>query len=107
MVDVGAAGSPAGASCHIRDWPAQPFATAWRLGCEGTMAVLLRDSEGNPLHLGDTTPGVTRRQKRALLARDKGCRFPGCGRRRYLHAHHIIHWVDGGPTCITNLLLLC
>ena len=94
-------------ACHLTHGPALAFETACRLGCEGTMAVLIRDSTGNPLHLGDTTPTVTRRQKRALMARDKECRFPGCGARRYLHAHHIIHWIKGGKTCISNLMLLC
>ena len=51
--------------------------------------------------------GLNRAQKRALLARDKGCRFPGCTNRRYLHAHHIIHWINGGATCVSNLVLLC
>ena len=99
-------GSSPGA-CHLDGGPALAAATACRLGCEGTMAVFVDDGKGNPLHLGDTTPAVTRRQKRALLTRDHGCRFPGCGARRYLHAHHIVHWARGGPTCITNLLLLC
>jgi hypothetical protein len=97
----------AGGECHLEHGPSIAFETACRLGCEGTMAVLVRDSRGNPLHLGDTTPVVNRRQKRALLARDKGCRFPGCDARRYLHAHHIVHWVKGGKTCIPNLALLC
>jgi hypothetical protein len=81
--------------------------TVCELGCDATIAVLVEDGEGNPLHLGDTTPTVSRRQKRALLARDKGCRFPGCGGRRYLHAHHIVHWIHGGPTCVSNVALLC
>jgi 5-methylcytosine-specific restriction endonuclease McrA len=35
------------------------------------------------------------------------CRFPGCDHRRFLHAHHIVHWSDGGATQIDNLVLLC
>ncbi|HEX4016678.1 MAG TPA: DUF222 domain-containing protein [Frankiaceae bacterium] len=35
------------------------------------------------------------------------CRFPACTRRRKLHAHHVIHWIDGGPTDLANLVLLC
>jgi hypothetical protein len=45
--------------------------------------------------------------RRALLVRDRGCRFPGCTNHLYLHAHHIIHWADGGPTSADNLALLC
>lgn len=45
--------------------------------------------------------------RRALRARDRGCRFPGCQRSRHLDAHHVEHWVDGGATSPENLLLLC
>ena len=48
-----------------------------------------------------------RRLRRALRCRDRGCRFPGCGHRRFLHAHHIVHWSAGGKTSFTNLILLC
>jgi len=34
-------------------------------------------------------------------------RFPGCGRAHFLHAHHIVHWADGGPTDPDNLVMLC
>lgn len=34
-------------------------------------------------------------------------RFPGCSRRRKLHAHHVVFWSDGGPTNLANLALLC
>ncbi|MGH3939969.1 MAG: HNH endonuclease signature motif containing protein, partial [Pseudonocardiaceae bacterium] len=44
----------------------------------------------------------------ALAQRDKGCSFPSCHRApRYCHAHHIIPWLDGGATTLTNLCLLC
>lgn len=44
---------------------------------------------------------------RALWNRDGGCVFPACARRRYLHGHHIVHWADGGPTTLENMVLLC
>lgn len=47
---------------------------------------------------------ATRRQ---LVHRDGGCRFLGCSRRRWVHAHHIRHWGDRGPTDLGNLVLLC
>ena len=50
---------------------------------------------------------ATARQRRALLRRDGGCAFPGCARRRGLHAHHRVHWSAGGPTTMKNLLLAC
>jgi HNH endonuclease len=45
--------------------------------------------------------------KRALLVRDKTCRFPGCSNRLFLDGHHIKHWADGGETSLNNLALLC
>ena len=44
--------------------------------------------------------------RRALEARDRGCRFPGC-ELRYTDGHHIVHWDDGGDTSLENTLLLC
>jgi len=45
--------------------------------------------------------------RRALRARDRGCRFPGCEHRRFVDAHHVRHWARGGETTLTNLVLLC
>ncbi|PYM21485.1 MAG: hypothetical protein DMD78_17400, partial [Candidatus Rokuibacteriota bacterium] len=44
--------------------------------------------------------------RRALQHRDQGCRFPGCG-LRFTQGHHIRHWAEGGPTTLSNLVLLC
>jgi HNH endonuclease len=40
--------------------------------------------------------------------RDKGCAFPDCGRPQpWCDPHHIVHWTNGGPTALPNLVLLC
>jgi len=44
--------------------------------------------------------------RRALEARDRGCRFPGCG-SRFTEAHHVKHWADGGESTLGNMVLLC
>jgi hypothetical protein len=44
---------------------------------------------------------------RALYERDRGCKHPGCGRTRHLHAHHVRFWRHGGTTDADNLVLLC
>lgn len=49
----------------------------------------------------------TRALLRMLYERDRGCRYPGCGRTRHLHAHHVRFWRDGGTTDADNLVLLC
>ena len=48
-----------------------------------------------------------RHLRRLLHARDKGCRFPGCSNSRYVDAHHIEHWANGGETKPSNLVSLC
>jgi hypothetical protein len=45
--------------------------------------------------------------QRALRSRDDGCRFPGCTHDRFVDAHHIRHWANGGETSLDNLALLC
>ena len=45
--------------------------------------------------------------KRALWSRDRGCTFPGCHNTRFVDAHHVHHWADGGDTSLENLTLLC
>ena len=50
---------------------------------------------------------VSRPLRRALALRDHGCQFPGCANDRWLDAHHVEHWVDGGETSLENLLTLC
>ena len=45
--------------------------------------------------------------RRALKARDGGCRFPGCTNHKFVDGHHIRHWADGGETRLDNLVLLC
>jgi hypothetical protein len=52
---------------------------------------------------------VARQTRQALAAgRDGRCAFPSCDRPgKYCHAHHAKSWLDGGPTCLANGLLLC
>ena len=59
------------------------------------------------VRLGRTTRQVPTWLHRQLRRRDRGCRFAGCGRTKWLHAHHLTHWADGGPTDQDNLVLLC
>lgn len=65
------------------------------------------ESHGQPIGAGRTTRTISRRMRRALEHRDRCCVVPGCGATRGLHAHHIIHWEDGGPTDLDNLVLVC
>jgi hypothetical protein len=81
--------------------------TVRRLACDGSLITIVEDEEGTPLDLGRKTRTITTALRRALWARDRHCRFPGCHNRCYVDAHHIEHWADGGETKPDNLLLLC
>jgi len=78
-----------------------------RITCDGSLLRITEDDAGNPLDIGRKTRAIPPALRRALQARDAGCRFPGCSHRRFVDAHHIRHWADGGDTSIDNLVLLC
>ncbi len=59
------------------------------------------------LSVGRKTRTIPSAIRRALKRRDGGCRFPGCTCTRFVDAHHIRHWADGGETSMDNLTLLC
>ena len=80
--------------------------TARRLSCDAGLVEVRRGEEGEILDIGRKSRTVPPALRRALEARDRGCRFPGCG-LRFTDAHHIVHWADGGDTSLTNTLLLC
>ena len=61
-----------------------------------------------PLDVGTATETIPVQLRRAVAVRDRGCRFPGCDQPvAACHPHHIIPRAQGGPTCLTNLMLLC
>ncbi len=72
-----------------------PIDTVKRLCCDGSLVTVLEDERGTPLDVGRKQRTVSTPLKRALFARDRGCSFPGCERKRYLDAHHLQHWADG------------
>ncbi|EHB58640.1 protein of unknown function DUF222 [Mycolicibacterium rhodesiae JS60] len=76
------------------------------LTCDATCEVWF-ERDGQPIGAGRATRTINRRLRRALEHRDATCAVPGCGATRGLHAHHIQHWEDGGPTELHNLVLLC
>ena len=60
-----------------------------------------------PLDVGRKTRSIPPAIRRALKRRDGGCRFPGCTAHKYVDAHHVVHWADGGETKLDNLVTLC
>ena len=76
------------------------------LTCDATYEVWF-ERDGQPIGAGRNTRQINRRLRRALEHRHPSCAVPGCGATRGLHAHHVRHWEDGGPTELINLILLC
>ena len=81
--------------------------TLERIACDSTISrVLLADSM--VIDVGKATRVVSAPTRRALRTRDQGCRWPGCDRQvNWSTPHHIVAWSRGGPTHLSNLVLLC
>jgi hypothetical protein len=78
-----------------------------RLACDSRIEWVL-ESGGRPVGIGRRGRAVPSQIMRVLRHRDGGaCRFPGCQQKRWLHAHHLVHWAQGGATTLDNLVLLC
>ncbi|MGH7322691.1 MAG: DUF222 domain-containing protein [Candidatus Rokuibacteriota bacterium] len=80
--------------------------TSRRLACDARRLVMRHDAAGRVLNVGRRTRAIPAALRLALTHRDRGCRFPGCG-RRFCQGHHIRHWANGGETRLENLTLLC
>jgi hypothetical protein len=84
-----------------------PIDTVKRLLCDCSLVTVVEGEHGAPLDVGRKQRTASTPLKRALYARDRGCTFPGCHRRRYLDGHHLEHWLHGGETSADNMTLLC
>ncbi|WP_097328194.1 HNH endonuclease signature motif containing protein [Paractinoplanes atraurantiacus] len=82
--------------------------TARRMACDARLLPVVLGGEGQVLDVGRTRRMASGPLRRALHVRDGGCAFPSCDRPpRWTDCHHIVHWNDGGPTSLNNLVLLC
>ncbi|MEH3139987.1 MAG: DUF222 domain-containing protein [Mycobacterium kyogaense] len=86
--------------------PVLPESDRRYLTCDATCEVWFR-RDGRVIGASRSTRTVNRRLRRLLEHRDRCCVVPGCGATRALHAHHLVHWEDGGPTELWNLALVC
>ncbi|HEU5212524.1 MAG TPA: DUF222 domain-containing protein [Gaiellaceae bacterium] len=100
------AGDDVEGQCALSDGPALAPETARRLACDASI-VAISERNGEPVRIGRKTRTIPPAVRRALRARDHGCRFPGCENHRWVDAHHVHHWARGGPTKLANLVLLC
>jgi hypothetical protein len=97
-----------------RHWKAELFdgvalsgESLLRLACDCGFVAAKIGATGDVLDLGRRRRTVSPALRRALLLRDRGCRFPGCHQRAFVDAHHIRHWAHGGETALGNTVLLC
>jgi hypothetical protein len=77
------------------------------LSCDCAIVHWHEDEDGSALDVGRRTRSIPPAIRRALQRRDQGCRFQGCTAHKYVDAHQIVHWADGGETKMDNLVLLC
>ena len=79
-----------------------------RVACDASITRVVMAGRSQPLDVGRRTPVVSPAMRRAVIVRDGYCRFPSCDRpQTWCDAHHVVHWADGGPTAVANLVLLC
>ena len=101
------AGEGEQAGCGIEEGPPICAESARRIACDAALLPILHGPKGE-LDVGRRSRTVPAALRRALQQRDEGrCRFPGCENRRWVDAHHIVHWARGGETKLDNLVLLC
>jgi len=85
-----------------------PAETARRLACDAAITPIFLGPESSQPRAGQTSRSISASQRKALVFRDKGCRFPGCDRPAdWTDVHHLKHWADGGKHVMDNLILLC
>ncbi len=101
----GLAGSPAGDMEYSLPVSAE---TVQRLACDGTLTRVVLGPESVVIDVGRARRVVAGAARRALNARDGHCKWPHCDRpASWSDAHHVIHWIKGGETDLSNMLLLC
>ena len=100
--------TPGGARYHVDpDWGIDEE-DARQVACDADLTEFVEDARGNLLNYERRRRIVPAPLLRALKLRDHNrCRFPGCPHQRYVEAHHVRHWIDGGETRLENLVLLC
>ncbi|MEJ7650832.1 MAG: DUF222 domain-containing protein, partial [Nakamurella sp.] len=82
--------------------------TVRKLACDAGIIPTVLGSDGAILDCGKEQRLFTLAQKRVLWQRDRHCTFPGCDiPAQWCDAHHLVHWIDGGPTDLDNAALLC
>ena len=94
--------------CELEHTGPVPTQTAETLLCDCSIARVVLSGRSEPLDVGRRTSVPSPSLRRAVIVRDRHCRFPGCDRPpSWCDAHHVVHWTKGGATALQNLILLC
>ena len=96
-----------GAESECEDCGNVSAETSRRMACDASVVHWHETKSGEPLSIGRKSRSIPPAIRRAIKRRDGGCRFPGCTCSKFVDAHHIQHWADGGETRMDNLVLLC
>ena len=93
---------------YLPDTGTLPAATIRRLACDAKIIPIVLGGDAMPMDVGRTTRVIPPPMRTALNYRDRRCTAPGCDRPpSWCEGHHVIPWLDGGITALTNLVLLC
>jgi hypothetical protein len=84
------------------------YKTVQRIACDASITRVVFGPGSVVVDVGRARRVVSGPTRRALNARDQSCRWPGCERpASWSAAHHFVHWIQGGDTDLSNLILLC
>ena len=86
-----------------------PASVLRRIACDGALTRVVFGADSQVIDVGRAQRTVTGPLRRAVVARDQHCTFPGCDEppsRCEVH-HAVVHWADGGSTSAENAALLC
>ncbi len=82
--------------------------TVQRMACDCSVMRVLLDQESVVVDVGRSKRVISGPARRALKARDGHCQWPACERpASRCDGHHLVHWINGGNTELSNLILLC
>lgn len=82
--------------------------TIRRLACDAEIIPMVMGGPSEALDVGQAKRLFTPAQRKAVLLRDRGCSFPGCSMPAgWTDIHHVIHWIFGGKTDLSNAAALC
>jgi len=103
-----AASTGRSAGARLSDAGAISATDALMWACDAQVTRVITDAASRPLDVGRTMRITPPWIRKALIVRDGGCAFPDCGRPpSWCDPHHVVHWTNGGPTALPNLVLLC